>query len=135
MKTKKVRTHLVTDGDTFFGANQVACKRPLSEIPKEQGVLGYDGTFGKINCRECQRSKDYRELCEELGEEHPFSKAAKKAHDTMERREKGARESLRTEVSNLEYLRANYRKYLGPGGSEAVGDCIDKLNEIRKGLG
>jgi hypothetical protein len=88
MKAKKVRTHLITDGNSLFGANEVACKRPLFELPGEEGVFGWDDTIKRVTCRRCQASKEYREMCKEMEIPHPFSMSAYKAHATMERKRK-----------------------------------------------
>ena len=78
------RVHLVKCGDSLFGAETWECGDA-----KEKGGIGYFpdyDTIHRVTCRKCMASQTYRDVLKEMGEEHPFTKAAKKAHATMKAR-------------------------------------------------
>lgn len=120
-KKKKEKVHLCTSGDSLFGANSWAC----GPAKKDKGTFAMTkNDWELINCRKCQASKDYRDICAEFGAEHPFTKAAKKAHETM-RKNKEAQQLIQARLRNA---LTNLHELVGE-----VSSCIDDEN-VRKEL-
>jgi hypothetical protein len=83
----KEKVHLIEYGDSL-GLTEVIPACNSSNKEGDIGYFGFDGTISRVNCRACMKTDFFRQMCKDVGFEHPFTTAAKKAHETIARKKK-----------------------------------------------